>query len=266
MSTNCNLLSRVDPSRSSHAQTPSQGGPGRWLALTSHPVYVAVMALVCALAGVPAIAQITQATATTGATTTATETTGVQQQPAAQGPINHTWQMKKMDGSANILINDDGSYVFSGHTNAKRPNNDFDITLALKSKLGAVVLFEYCGNDASGTVWSKEGKSEILKDNFESFAGPHETVWAYTLPLGAEGRARLYEERERKKEELKKAEEEAKKEHEEKVAAEKKKELEEEQQRELAEERAQQSSSSGSSVSSVLGTIGTIAGTILSFF
>jgi hypothetical protein len=198
---------------------------------------------------------------TPSTTTTPTETSGIQQQPPAPGPISHSWHMKKVNGTANIVVNPDGSYIFSGQVNDKKPNRDFDITLALKSNLGAVVLFEYAGNDANGAQWSKQGQSDALKEDFSTFAGKHETAWAYTLPLSSEGRAQLYEERERKKAELRKEEEEAKKRHEEKVAAEKKRELEKEQQQEVSE----QQNSNGSSVGSVLGTIGTIAGTILAF-
>jgi hypothetical protein len=268
MSTKRSHVSRVDRTRSSHGKIPN--GNGALCQCASSPRLIAALTLAaaCSLAAIPTVGQAPESkpaiSSAVAASPTLAETTGVQKQVASQGPINHTWQMKKVDGSANILINPDGTYVFSGHTDVKKANDDFDITLALESKLGAVILFEYSGNDANGLVWSKQGKSEILKDNFSSFAGPHETVWAYTLPLSSEGRARLYEEREKKKQELEKEEEAAEKAHQEKVAAEKKKELEEEQQREIAEERQHQSSG-GSSVGSVLGTIGAIAGTILSF-
>ena len=201
----------------------------------------------------------------------------VQSYAAVSGPIVHNWNLKSVDGTLNILVNPDGTWVFSGFGKKKEPGKDFDITLALKSNLGAVVLFEYAGDASNGIQFSKQGQSDILKDNFASFATNHKTAWEYRLPLSSEGRAKLYEEREKKKEELKKEEEEAKKRHDEKVAAEKREELKKEEQRELAEEKAQQQHSSGSSVvgdivsaantvGSVVNAVGGVVSDVMSFF
>jgi hypothetical protein len=206
------------------------------------------------------------------------EASPVQSYAAVSGPIVHNWTLKSVDGTLNIVVNEDGTWVFSGSGQKKEPGKDFDITLALKSNLGAVILFEYAGDASNGIQFSKEGQSNILKDNFASFAANHKTAWEYRLPLNSEGRAKLYEAREKKKEELKKEEEEAKKRHDEKVAAEKKEELKKEEQRELAEDRAaQQQHSSGSSVvgdivsaantvGTVVNAVGSVVSDVMSFF
>jgi hypothetical protein len=54
------------------------------------------------------------------------------------------------------------------------------VTIALKSRLASVYLFRYVANLETPPVeWSKEDKSAILKDDFKSFAGPHD--WAGQL-------------------------------------------------------------------------------------
>jgi hypothetical protein len=132
------------------------------------------------------------------------EASAVQSYAAVSGPIVHNWNLKSVDGTLNILVNPDGTWVFSGSGQKKEPGKDFDITLALKSNLGAVILFEYAGDASNGIQFSKQGQSNVLKDNFASFAANHKTAWEYRLPLSSEGRAKLYEMREKKKEELKK--------------------------------------------------------------
>jgi hypothetical protein len=177
--------------------------------------------------------------------------------------------MPKIDGTLNITINSDGTWDFSGTAKAF-PHKDYDVSLALRNSTGEMVLFQYIGDASNGIQFSKQGQTEILKDNFASFAKGHSAAWAYRFSEDKEGRALAYEARMKKLEALRKEEEEAKKKHEEKIAAEKKAAREREEKAQVAAEQAKQSSSGGggSSVSSVMSTIGTvagIAGTILSF-
>jgi hypothetical protein len=203
---------------------------------------------------------------------TPAEASPVVSHPATTGPINHNYTLKKVDGTLNILVDPDGTWNFSGNTKSF-PGKDYDVTLALKNSTGAVVLFHYVGDASHGIQFSKQGKNEILKENFASFASSHKSAWEYRLHENAAGKRAAYEAREKKREELKKAEEEAKKRHDEKVAAEKKAELKAEEQAELKWEeqhQAQQQQQSsggggGSSVGSVLSTIGSVAGAVLSF-
>jgi hypothetical protein len=184
------------------------------------------------------------------------------------------YKFTKEDGSANLTVNPDGSWLFSVDYKGKKPGHDIDVALALRSTLGGIIVFHYAGDAADGAQSSQQGKSDILKDNFKTFADKHDWNLQYDFALSAEGRAKRFEAQEKKKAELRKAEEEAQKRHNEKVAAEKKAELakEEEKEREVAQRAAAAHKSGGSSVMSTVGTVvktvGTVAGvvgTILSF-
>ena len=193
------------------------------------------------------------------------ETTPVQHKAASTGPITDNWKFKRGEGNANLMVNPDGTYLFSGQYNVKKPGRDFDIAFGLKTRSGAVVVFRYAGDDANGVEWSKQGRSDILKDDFKMFASSHDWAASYHLPLNSEGRAKLYREEERKREELKRKEEEARRRHAEQEAAAARREQQEELARERQEEAQRSSSGGGSSVGSVLGTIGTVVGSILAF-
>jgi hypothetical protein len=164
------------------------------------------------------------------------------------------------------MVNPDGSWLFSGSGKAF-PHKDFDVSLALKNKTGAIILFQYIGDATNGIQFSKQGQNSILKEDFASFAAGHSAAWSYRFSEDKEGRRLAYEARMKKLEELRKAEEEAKKKHQEAEAAAAAKRRQQEEQQQAAQEKAQQSSGGGggSSVGSVLGTIGGIAAGILSF-
>ena len=199
------------------------------------------------------------------------ETNPVQSHPQTTGPISHNYKLKKIDGTLNILVNPDGTWNFSGSSPKNLKGKDFDVTLALKSSTGAVILFHYVGDASNGIQFSKQGKNQILKDNFASFASSHQSTWEYRIYESAAGRRQLYEQQERKKAQLRREEEEARKRHQEQVAAQKKAELRAEEQAELAweqkQQRQQQQSQAaasksgggggggGSSVGSVVGAI-----------
>jgi len=105
------------------------------------------------------------------------------------------WHFKKGQGSTNLTVNSDGTYLFSGNYKRAVPNKDFDLTLALKSSLGGVILFHYIGNVSNGGVqWSKQGKSAILKDDFKTFANGHDWSGAYHFELDPLARKELREE------------------------------------------------------------------------
>lgn len=196
------------------------------------------------------------------------ENVGVRHLAPAQRAIIVKWPMKNLDGSANLVINPDGSYVFSGNVKDPKPNRDFDITIGLKSSLGAVILFHFSGDDTNGVQWSKQGKSAILKDNYQTFAGRVDWSGEWRLPLSAKGVAKLYEEREKRKERLKKEEEEARLRKDDKMADRKMAERAKHERQEIAEAQAaargQQSQPSGGSniVSDITGTVSTISSVI----
>lgn len=203
--------------------------------------------------------------------------TAVQTTAAVTQPITHNWQLKKLDGTINLVVNPDGTWIFSGNFKNKKPGDDFDVTFALKSSTGAVYLFHYEGDAASGVDFSKQGQSLILKDDYASFAH-HAWSGVYTFHLSAAGRKARYEAEEKKKEEIRREEAEARKRHDEKVVAEKKAEEKKEAQAEVAweEQYASQHSSGGgggtsiagvaSTVSSVVSSVGSVVGDIAACF
>ena len=224
---------------------------------------------VCVFLANLAVAQTNSTTPTPApaATDAESETTGVKQAAPSSGPIVVSWHFKKAAGLVNLTVNPDGTYLFSGNNKDKKPGKDFDIALGLKSKAGGVILFHFAGDAADGVQWSKQGKSDILKENFSTFAGKHDYDVEYHFALTSEGRAKLYEEREKKKEELQKEIEEAVKRHDEKIAAEKKERLKKEEQHEMEEvqQASQQQSSGGSSAwSTVSNLLSQISGPLMS--
>jgi hypothetical protein len=149
-------------------------------------------------------------------------------------------------------------------------------SLALQSRDGGVACFHYAADAANGVEGSKQGKSDVLKDFFNTF-GQHNYAVNYRFTESKQGKAKLYEEQEKKKEKLRKEEKEAKERHDEKAAVEKKAELEREEktQREEAQRDAQQSqpqssggggSGFGSTVNSVVNTASGLFGDISALF
>lgn len=89
------------------------------------------------------------------------------------GPITVNWKFKGTLGFMNLIVNPDGTWLFSGSYTKSVPNKDIIVTLALKNKLGGIILFHYEGNVSnSGVQWSKEGKDTFLKEDFNTFAPP----------------------------------------------------------------------------------------------
>jgi len=117
------------------------------------------------------------------------ETSPVHRAPPSRGPVVVNVKFSKGAGFSNLIINPDGTYLFSGKWNVAKPTRDFEFTLAVRNSLGGVVLFHYVGSIWHGGVqWSKQGQSAILKDNFKTFAGKITWGWSYRFPLDAVAR------------------------------------------------------------------------------
>ena len=187
---------------------------------------------------------------------------GVKSESHPSGPIVHNWSFKvgngkpkiiggvKYDpvqetGDANLTINSDGSWNFSGNF-PKKPDRDLDIVMGIKSSQGSVILFHYSGGISNGAQWDKTGVNQTLKDDFKAFTNDR---WyaSYSTPLSAAGIAKQYAEREARKKKLK-AEELAKE--------------QKEEQQQAAAAAAQQQQNSGGGGSSVWSTVGDVAGAI----
>jgi hypothetical protein len=106
---------------------------------------------------------------------------------AGKGPIIVNWHLKNGLGSANLLLNPDGTYLFSGIYKRKEPGKILDLVLALRSRVGATYIFEYMGNVSDhGVQWSKSSKNTILKEDFKLFASDVDWRGTYGFHLTKE--------------------------------------------------------------------------------
>jgi hypothetical protein len=221
------------------------------------------IAAACALA--TSFASVASAQATNPADLTTEAAPVLQVQTPPTGPVGATWTFKKGQGTANLTINADGTYLFSGQYGGNKPNKDFDITFALKGSTGAILLFHYMGGAANGVQWSDQGQSEILKDDFATFAGKMSWTAEYHFSETSAARRAEYEAKKHKLEALRKAEEEARKKHDAKLAAEKRAERRREEQAELAQEQAiAQQHQGGGGGGGIVSTIGDVCSGISS--
>jgi hypothetical protein len=200
------------------------------------------------------------------------EASPAQSAPATTGPISHNIKLNKINGNINIMVNSDGTWLFSGTAKAEK-NKDYDVSLALRAKTGAIFVFHWVGDAAHPVEFSKSGQSSILKEDFSDFQKGHHYAWTYRYYESAAGKKAQYEERQRKREQLAREEKEAREKHEAKLEAEKKAEQKREAQKELAEERqqaSQQKSSGGggggigSTIDSVVNTVGSVVSGVTS--
>ena len=106
---------------------------------------LAVLAVAVLIANV-AFAQAPAGTGTPAAGTPApTEATPATTPPPTPPtkPIVVNWKLHKLNGNVNVTINPDGSSDFSGGFKDKKPGDDWDITIAVKSTTGAIIVFHY---------------------------------------------------------------------------------------------------------------------------
>jgi flagellar biosynthesis GTPase FlhF len=172
---------------------------------------VVTLAAACGLAGSPSFPAAAQ-------TALETETTPLQTvtPPTPTSPLVINWNFFGGAGKANVTVNADGTWLFSGLYNGIKPNKDIDAALSLTASTGATVYFQYVGPAANGAQWSKQGRSGILQDNFAQFVGAGPDNWAgtYRFTETAAGKRAEYEAWEKKRQEAEKKREEARKEYE----------------------------------------------------
>jgi hypothetical protein len=177
---------------------------------------------VCTLAASAAFAQSGPAAGTPAPAENPAVQTAASQPPTK--PIVRDWHLKKLNGNVNLTLNPDGTFDYSGNFADKKPGDDWDCTLALKSSTGAVVLFHYEGDAANGVKFSKQGRSAFIADEFPSFAKGGSFVWVYKFRLSAAGRRKHYEEMEEKRAKLREEAEEAAKRHDKQILKQKEQE------------------------------------------
>jgi hypothetical protein len=175
-------------------------------------------------------------------------------------PLVFNWKLKKLDGNVNLTINPDGTYDFSGGFTDKKPGDDWDISMAVKSTTGSVVVFHWEGNAAGGIQFSKTGSSAFIADDFADFAKKHTWDAHYDFHLTAAAREQHYKEAEAKRKKLHEEEEAAIKAHNEQLMKQKEQEERAEATAEYQWELAHQpqpapSQGGGSSASGTVSTI-----------
>jgi hypothetical protein len=153
--------------------------------------------------------------------------------------------VKSIAGEITVVLNPDGDYVFSGSADKTFQGKEIDLTLALKSTMGSVILFQYKGDVSHKLHFNKHGNNHVLKENFQSFATSHQSTLAYRFFDGSEGRATAYDTREKVKELLRREETEALQRHDDKTAAQMAAAIRREEQSELEEEQGTRGAQAG---------------------
>lgn len=114
------------------------------------------------------------------------ETTGIRRDTGKNGQIIINWLFKDRGGYANLIVNKDGSYVYSGSYDNKKPGKSFDAILAVRTEgaAGGFVFEWYHAGDLSkgGITWSVPGQSDILRENFRSLSVRYAWGGAYRFP------------------------------------------------------------------------------------
>jgi hypothetical protein len=252
--------------------------------MTKYITAIKGLSLLAVVATIALVANLANAQAGTPATGTPapTESTKAMTPPPTPPakPIVINWKLKKLDGNVNLTINPDGSSDFSGGFKDKKPYDDWDITIAVKSSTGAIAVYHWEGDAGNGVQFSKTGSSAFMKDDFSEFASKHTWSGVYGFHLTKEGKRKHYEEMEAKRKKLHEEAEEAIKKHDEKLLKQKEQQEKQEAQVEAKWEENYASqhpsgggggggsvlSSIGSTVSSAVSTVGGLIGDIGSFF
>ncbi len=107
-----------------------------------------------------------------------------------EGPIVDKWTIaehyKSTDGkkeevkfgTANLTINPDGSWNFSGEMNHELSGCEFNAVMAVKSSEGTVIAFKHSAaqltDKPQSYSWEKQGNNRTLKDNYKAFAKEHD--------------------------------------------------------------------------------------------
>jgi VCBS repeat-containing protein len=114
------------------------------------------------------------------------------------GPIVDNWEGKtdftaddgKKDeikyGTANLTLNPDGSWNFSGQMNEDHVGSGaaFNIVFAVRSSEGTVIAFKHAAalekENPQSYSWEKQGDNRTIKENFKAFAKKHDWYVTWT--------------------------------------------------------------------------------------
>lgn len=127
---------------------------------------------------------------------------------AGEGPVVDNWKMSRRFsttpgevvirdfGSANLTLNSDGSWNFSGQMNKNQVGTGcrFYIVMAAKSSEGTSVAFRVSDildqSNPQSYSWQKQGNNRTIKDNFAAFKKSHDWAGHWTcvgLPQAGDG-------------------------------------------------------------------------------
>jgi len=88
----------------------------------------------------------------------------------------------KCRGTANLSLQPDGSWNFSGAYTWSEPRSRMQFVLGLKDSQGSLFLFTADSRStAAGYVWSKHGQSRTIRDNWAAFSKGYDWYWKCRL-------------------------------------------------------------------------------------
>lgn len=85
---------------------------------------------------------------------------------------------KKCKGDANLTINPDGTWNFTGSFPWSEQGSHMDFVMGVRDSRGTLIIFTASAlGTAEGYTWNKQGKNQTIKDNFSAFEGGYHWYW-----------------------------------------------------------------------------------------
>lgn len=85
---------------------------------------------------------------------------------------------KKCKGDANLTINPDGTWSFTGSFPWSEQGSHMDLVMGVRDSRGTLFIFTTSTlSTAEGYIWNKQGKNSTIKDNFSAFANGYHWYW-----------------------------------------------------------------------------------------
>lgn len=90
----------------------------------------------------------------------------------------------KCKGDANLTINPDGSWNFTGSFPWSEQGSHMDFVMGVKDSKETLILFTASANSTvNGYVWNKQGNNRTIKDNFSAFEEGFHWYWKARVQL-----------------------------------------------------------------------------------
>ena len=101
---------------------------------------------------------------------------------------------KKCKGDANLTLNPDGTWNFTGSFPWSEQGSHLDLVMGVKDSKGTLIIFTTSTlSTREGYIWNKQGKNQTIKDNFSYFEDKYHWYWkadvqiVYDQPSGGGG-------------------------------------------------------------------------------